>query len=101
MLPEPAPAGQAACIAFNISCLWLFAAPVSAKPSSRPLASRNRDAMPPGTGFDRQAPVVPAGGGHITAGMAGVFTTKGIAREHEDWRDLDSTVADGLEREPW
>ena len=28
-------------------------------------------------------------------------TYKDIAREHEDWRDLDSTVADGLDREPW
>lgn len=28
-------------------------------------------------------------------------TYKDIAREHEDWRDLDSTVAEGLGRESW
>ena len=28
-------------------------------------------------------------------------TYKEMAKEREDWSDLDSTVADGLDKEPW
>ncbi len=28
-------------------------------------------------------------------------TYKDMARNREDWRDMDATVADGLDKEPW
>ena len=28
-------------------------------------------------------------------------TFKGMAREREDWSDLDATLADGLRQDPW
>ena len=28
-------------------------------------------------------------------------TYKDMARNREDWRDMDTTVADGLDKEPW